>query len=215
MTKNKGITYTVISCLAIVSMVIGLFVYSTVAEKELTNDQYKLLKFYQLNTKRDLNAFSLYENDKPFTEANFKGKWDLVFLGFASCPDMCPMTMQKMAKTAQMLSQKEGLIEKINFVMISIDPDRDSPERVNEYAKAFNEEFKGVSGNIKDIYQLSLNLTLPFTPIIDSKKTDYDMDHSMNLALIDPSAKYHGFFKTPYTPEMMSEALESIIKFSN
>ena len=195
MTKNKGITYTVISCLAIVSMVIGLFVYSTVAEKELTNDQYKLLKFYQLNTKRDLNAFSLFENDKPFTEANFKGKWDLVFLGFASCPDMCPMTMQKMAKTAQMLSQKEGLIEKINFVMISIDPDRDSPERVNEYAKAFNEEFKGVSGNIKDIYQLSLNLTLPFTPVIDSKNIDYDMDHSMNLALIDPSGKYHGFFK--------------------
>ena len=215
MTKNKGITYTVISCLAIVSMVIGLFVYSTVAEKELTNDQYKLLKFYQLNTKRDLNAFSLYENDKPFTEANFKGKWDLVFLGFASCPDMCPMTMQKMAKTAQILSQKEGLIEKINFVMISIDPDRDSPERVNQYARAFNKEFKGVSGNIKDIYQLSLNLTLPFTPVIDSKNTDYDMDHSMNLALIDPSGKYHGFFKTPYTPEMMAEALESVIKFSN
>ena len=215
MTKNKGITYTVISCLAIVSMVIGLFVYSTVAEKELTNDQYKLLKFYQLNTKRDLNAFSLFENDKPFTEANFKGKWDLVFLGFASCPDMCPMTMQKMAKTAQILSQKEGLIDKINFVMISIDPDRDTPERVNQYAKAFNKDFKGISGNIKDIYQLSLNLTLPFTPVIDSTKLDYDMDHSMNLALIDPSAKYHGFFKTPYTPEMMSEALESIIKFSN
>ena len=195
MTKNKGITYTVISCLAIVSMVIGLFVYSTVAEKELTNDQYKLLKFYQLNTKRDLNAFSLFENDKPFTEANFKGKWDLIFLGFTSCPDMCPMTMQKMAKTAQILSQKEGLIEQINFVMISIDPDRDSPERVNQYAKAFNKEFKGVSGNIKDIYQLSLNLTLPFTPVIDSKNTDYDMDHSMNLALIDPSGKYHGFLK--------------------
>ncbi len=201
MTKNKGITYTVISCLAIVSMVIGLFVYSTVAEKELTNDQYKLLKFYQLNTKRDLNAFSLFENDK--------------LLGFASCPDMCPMTMQKMAKTAQILSQKEELIEKINFVMISIDPDRDSPDRVNQYAKAFNKEFKGVSGNIKDIYQLSLNLTLPFTPVIDSKNTDYDMDHSMNLALIDPSGKYHGFFKTPYTPEMMAEALESVIKFSN
>jgi cytochrome oxidase Cu insertion factor (SCO1/SenC/PrrC family) len=41
------------------------------------------------------------------------------------------------------------------------------------------------------------------------------MDHSMNLALIDPAGKYHGFFKTPYTPEMMAEALESIIKFSN
>ena len=97
MTKNKGITYTVISCLAIVSMVIGLFVYSTVAEKELTKDQYKLLKFYQLNTKRDLSPFSLLKNNKEFTNADFLGKWDLVFLGFASCPDMCPMTMQKLS----------------------------------------------------------------------------------------------------------------------
>ena len=51
--------------------------------------------------------------------------------------------------------------------------------------------------------------------MIDSKNKDYDMDHSMNLALIDPSGKYHGFFKTPYSPEMMAEALESVIKFSN
>ena len=51
--------------------------------------------------------------------------------------------------------------------------------------------------------------------LIDSKNKDYDMDHSMNLALIDPSGKYHGFFKTPYSPEMMAEALESVIKFSN
>ena len=66
MTKNKGITYTVISCLAIVSMVIGLFVYSTVAEKELTNDQYKLLEFYQLNTKRDLNLLMNVDLSKEF-----------------------------------------------------------------------------------------------------------------------------------------------------
>lgn len=215
MTNNKGITYTVISCLAFVSMVVGLFVYSTVAEKELTNDQYKLLKFYPLNTKRELNSFSLSKNNETFTEVNFLGKWDLVFLGFASCPDMCPMTMQKMAKTSEILSKKEGLIEKINFVMISIDPDRDSPNRINEYATAFNKSFIGVSGNIKDTYQLSLNLTLPFTPIVNSENKDYDMDHSMNLALIDPNGKYYGFFKTPYTPEMMAEVLESVIKFSN
>ena len=128
---------------------------------------------------------------------------------------MCPMTMQKLSKTSELLSQTEGLIDKINFVIISIDPDRDSPERMHEYATAFNADFVGVSGGIKDTYQLSLNLTLPFTPIVNSKNKDYDMDHSMNLALIDPAGKYHGFFKTPYTPEMMAEALESIIKFSN
>mgnify|MGYP001311922619 CR=1 FL=1 len=99
--------------------------------------------------------------------------------------------------------------------MSSIDPYIYSPKRMHQYASAFNDDFIGVSGNIKDTYQLSLNLTLPFTPIINSENKDYDMDHSMNLALIDPAGKYHGFFKTPYTPEMMSEALESIIKFAN
>ena len=214
MTENKGITYTVISCLAIVSMVIGLFVYSTVAEKELTNDQYKLLKFYQLNTKRDLNAFSLSKNGEAFSETDFIGKWDLVFLGFASCPDMCPMTMQKLAKTSELLAQKDGLIEKINFVMISIDPDRDTPERMHQYASAFNDDFIGISGNIKDTYHLSLNFTLPFTPIINSENKDYDMDHSMNLALIDPDGNYFGFFKSPHSPDKLSEVLTSVVSYN-
>ena len=215
MSKTSNIRLTVLSCLILVSLVIGVFVYSIVSPKELSKDEYIELKFYELSAPRQLTDFRLQSGSDVFRQTDLLEKWHLVFMGFASCPDMCPMTMQKMAKAAQMLSQKEGLIEKINFVMISIDPDRDSPERVNEYAKAFNKEFKGVSGNIKDIYQLSLNLTLPFTPVIDSKNTDYDMDHSMNLALIDPSGKYHGFFKTPYSPEMMAEALESVIKFSN
>tara|TARA_B100001093_G_scaffold34746_3_gene29974 strand:+ start:7583 stop:8230 length:648 start_codon:yes stop_codon:yes gene_type:complete len=214
MNKNKGITYTVISCLAIVSVVVGLFVYSTVAEKELTKDQYKLLKFYELNTKRELSAFNLLNNEEPFTKVNFQGKWDLVFLGFASCPDMCPMTMKKMAITANILKEEPEILDKINFIIVSIDPDRDTPKIMNQYAKVFNPSFIGLTGGIKDIYQLSLNLTLPFTPIIDSKDKNYDMDHSMNLALINPGGQYHGFFKTPHDPKMMAEALTSIIKFS-
>ena len=214
MNKNKGITYTVISCLAIVSVVVGLFVYSTVAEKELTKDQYKLLKFYELNTKRELSAFNLLNNEEPFTKVNFQGKWNLVFLGFASCPDMCPMTMKKMAMTANILKEEPEILDKINFIIVSIDPDRDTPKIMNQYAKVFNPSFIGLTGGIKDIYQLSLNLTLPFTPIIDSKDKNYDMDHSMNLALINPGGQYHGFFKTPHDPKMMAEALTSIIKFS-
>ena len=212
MTKNKGITYTVISCLAIVSMVIGLFVYSTVAEKELTNDQYKLLKFYQLNTKRDLNAFSLFEKDKPFTEANFEGKWDLVFLGFASCPDMCPMTMKKMAMAASKLTPE--ISSRVNFRMISVDPDRDTPNKMQRYAKAFNENFTGIAGDIEIIYKLATDLTLPFVPVLGSDVTNYDMDHSMNLALIDPDGNYFGFFKSPHTPDKLSEVLTSVVSYN-
>ena len=59
MSQSNNIKYTVISCLAIISMVIGLFDYDTVTEKELTADQYKLLKFYKLNTERQLSDFAL------------------------------------------------------------------------------------------------------------------------------------------------------------
>jgi protein SCO1/2 len=124
------------------------------------------------------------------------------------------MTMKKMAITANILKEEPEILDKINFIIVSIDPDRDTPKIMNQYAKVFNPSFIGLTGGIKDIYQLSLNLTLPFTPIIDSKDKNYDMDHSMNLALINPGGQYHGFFKTPHDPKMMAEALTSIIKFS-
>ena len=103
MSQSNNIKYTVISCLAIISMVIGLFVYDTVTEKELTADQYKLLKFYKLNTERQLSDFALATGANEFTNENLEGKWSLIFMGFASCPDMCPMTMKQMAKTSEFL----------------------------------------------------------------------------------------------------------------
>ena len=58
-------------------MVIGLFVYDTVTEKELTADQYKLLKFYKLNTERQLSDFALATGPNEFTNENLEGKWSL------------------------------------------------------------------------------------------------------------------------------------------
>ena len=142
-------------------MVIGLFVYDTVTEKELTADQYKLLKFYKLNTKRELSSFNLASGTEAFTNENLQDKWNLIFMGFASCPDMCPMTMNQMTKTAKILeSEAPDLLSEINFTIVSVDPDRDSPEFILNYAKGFNSDFIGVSGGIDEIYKLATNLSL-------------------------------------------------------
>ncbi len=215
MSQSNNIKYTVISCLAIISMVIGLFVYDTVTEKELTADQYKLLKFYKLNTERQLSDFSLATGPNKFTNENLEGKWSLIFMGFASCPDMCPMTMKQMAKTSEFLElEMPDAKEKISFTIVSVDPDRDTPEAILQYAQAFNPNFVGVSGAIDQIYTLATNLTLPFVPVLNSESTDYDMDHSMNLALISPDGKYFGFFKSPHNPENIAKALKSLITFA-
>ena len=216
MNRSSSIKYTVISCLAIISMVIGLFVYDTVTEKELTADQYKLLKFYKLNTERQLSNFELASGPNQFTNKNLEGKWSLIFMGFASCPDMCPMTMSQMAKTSEFLElEMPDVKEKISFTIVSVDPDRDTPEAILKYAQAFNPNFVGVSGAIDQIYTLATNLTLPFVPVLNSESTDYDMDHSMNLALISPEGKYFGFFKSPHNPENVAKALKSLITFAN
>ena len=136
-------------------------------------------------------------------------------MGFASCPDMCPMTMKQMAKASEFLElEMPDAKEKISFTIVSVDPDRDTPEAILEYAQAFDPNFIGVSGAIDQIYTLATNLTLPFVPVLNSESIDYDMDHSMNLALISPEGKYFGFFKSPHNPENIAKALKSLIKFA-
>ena len=212
MSNNKSIRITVASCLLFVSMVAGLFVYTTVSPKELTAAEYKQIGFYKLVRTRQINDFELIEGSNKFSNNDLKGAWDILFLGFASCPDMCPMTMKKMAMADSNLP--EEISSKVNFRMISVDPDRDTPEKMQEYASAFNPNFSGITGDIEVIYKLATDLTLPFVPVIGSDVTNYDMDHSMNLAVIDPNGNYFGFFKSPHTPERMAQVLESIVNFN-
>tara|TARA_Y100001935_G_scaffold228737_1_gene207966 strand:+ start:54 stop:692 length:639 start_codon:yes stop_codon:yes gene_type:complete len=212
MSNNKSIRITVASCLLFVSMVAGLFVYTTVSPKELTAAEYKQIGFYKLVRTRQINNFELIEGSNKFSNNDLKGAWDILFLGFASCPDMCPMTMKKMAMADSNLPVE--ISSKVNFRMISVDPDRDTPEKMQEYASAFNPNFSGITGDIEVIYKLATDLTLPFVPVIGSDVTNYDMDHSMNLAVIDPNGNYFGFFKSPHTPERMAKVLESIVNFN-
>ena len=212
MSNNKSIRITVASCLLFVSMVAGLFVYTTVSPKELTAAEYKQIGFYKLVRTRQINEFELIEGSNKFSNNDLNGAWDILFLGFASCPDMCPMTMKKMAMANSSLP--EEISSKVNFRMISVDPERDTPEKMQEYASAFNPNFSGITGDIEVIYKLATDLTLPFVPVIGSDVTNYDMDHSMNLAVIDPNGNYFGFFKSPHTPERMAKVLESVVNFN-
>ena len=157
MSRTSNIRLTVLSCLVLVSLVIGVFVYSIVSPKELTKDEYKELKFYELSAPRQLTDFRLQSGSDVFRQTDLLEKWHLVFMGFASCPDMCPMTMAKMKKTSILLAERNiQLRDKINFMIVSVDPDRDTPELIDRYAKSFDSSFIGVSGDIGTIYTLSL-----------------------------------------------------------
>ena len=118
-----------------------------------------------------------------------------------------------------MMSVMKQVFEKIetndiSYYLISFDPEIDTLGRLRNYVTAFNPDFVGVSGAIDEIYKLATNLTLPFVPVLNSTENNYDMDHSMNLALISPDGKYYGFFKSPHNPENLAKALKSLITFA-
>ena len=206
---NKGIFWTVLSCLAFMAIVLSLFISRMNTARELTEQEYKDLGAYFIDPPRQLSGFHLIsDQNMNFAIDDFKGKWSILFFGFTFCPDICPITMKQLSEV------KEGLMDKadkINFYLVSIDPDRDSPENLRTYLDNFDEEFIGLTGEIDKIYKFSTQVNAPFFPVVNSNEENYTVDHSGSLVLINPEGNYAGFFRAPHDQNKIIKALDSLL----
>ena len=151
---NKGIVWTVLSCLAFMAIVLSLFISRMNTARELTEQEYKDLGAYFIDPPRQLSGFQLIsDQNMNFAIDDFKGKWSILFFGFTFCPDICPLTMKQLSNIKEELKDKAN---RINFYLVSIDPDRDSPENLRTYLDNFDEEFIGLTGAVSYTH-----LTLP------------------------------------------------------
>jgi protein SCO1/2 len=125
-----------------------------------------------------------------------------VFFGFTSCPDVCPVTMAALAQTSKQLA---NLPEKLRpqVVMISVDPERDTPERVGGYVKAFDPTFVGATGTKAAIDELALRMGVAAAkrPIDGGS---YSVDHTTSVFLIDPDGAMRALFSAPHTPTLIA-----------
>nr|WP_306671181.1 SCO family protein [Endozoicomonas sp. SESOKO1] len=152
-------------------------------------------------------------NGQPFVADNLKGRWSLVYFGFTFCPDICPATLSQLNKLDALLKEKSpGLAKELQYLMVTVDPRRDTPEKLKGYVPYFNKDFKGVTGEIASIYNLAVQMNVPFTPVVDPEDEFYLVDHGANLALINPQGHYHGFIRPPLEPNKLMAALQSIDK---
>ena len=131
---------------------------------------------------------------EPFGRARFEGSWSLVFFGFTYCPDICPTTMAQLDDFVGRLEESEARDTRV--VMVSVDPARDTVEQLARYVPFFNPDFIGVTGDFLDIHRFATALNTPFRKV-PGQGDDYLVDHSANVALINPRGDYHGFFKAP------------------
>ncbi|QLE87403.1 MULTISPECIES: SCO family protein [Shewanella] len=115
-----------------------------------------------------------------FTEHQLLGKWSLVFIGYTSCPDVCPTTMGKLSAVYPKLKQQMD----IQVIFLSADPERDTQARLLDYMNFFNPEFIAITGEHKQLHPLSRDLGFVYAMVGDGE--DYQVDHSASMTLISP-----------------------------
>ncbi len=128
---------------------------------------------------------------KPYTRAELLAAPTLVYFGFTRCPDVCPTTL---AKLAQVL--KQAPVPGLRVLFVSVDPERDTPPVLGLYVHAFDPDFQGVTGEVREIAALARNFAVAVNRV-ELPGGDYTMDHSAVVFLVD-AAGIAAIFTPPF-----------------
>ncbi len=127
----------------------------------------------------ELDNFELIDqNNQTFNSESLKGNWTILFFGYTNCPDVCPTTIYKLAEVKNDVNQNLPS-KNFNTVLVTLDPDRDTPERLDEYIGYFDESMLGVTGTYRDIQSFSSNLSVFYQRT--NKDGGYDFNHTASI----------------------------------
>ena len=162
-----------------------------------------------LSVPRQIAVPDLVKHDgTAFTNADIKGNWTLVFFGYTHCPDICPMTMGILAQAKK---KADGPFPDV--VMVSVDPQRDTVELLNEYVKYFDPEFTGVTGDEKMIQALTIQTSVVYMKMegASGNENDYLVDHSSQILLINPQGQLAAFLMAPHSPQSILDSVNAVM----
>ena len=140
-----------------------------------------------------LPEFSLVDQfGNAVTGESFRDRWDLVFFGFTHCPDICPATLQILsaAKTKLAAAGHEPLPR---IVLVSVDPERDTPELMGKYVDYFGDGNLGITGRLDELRKLTSALGIFFEKQ-PGEDENYGVDHSAAVLVINPDAEFYALF---------------------
>ena len=176
-----------------------------------------------------LTPFQLSDqNGEPFLVDNFVGHWSLIFFGFTSCPDVCPITMSELAQAYRKITELPDLPDP-QVVFVSVDPERDSRQAVKRYVEQFSADFIGLSGSEAAIGTLASQLFVAFSKVDQADMTieetgheshisergvigdDYMINHNIHVSLVSPEAELVALIRPPVRRERLVQAYTLLI----
>jgi len=209
----KPVSKNLIIIVIFIVTVLGLFINKLTTPRTLSNDELLVNGLFLFDQPKDISDFEFYSSDQAsFTKSDLIGNWTLMYFGFTNCPDECPTTMYQLSKLIRILREKNFDLNNKQWVLVSIDPERDTPEMIDKYAKGFDQGFLGVS-NARPMLlslatQLSVNNVMPnHANHMDHSHLD---NHVNNIILLNPKGQFAGIFRPPFEVSRLSLTYQSV-----
>lgn len=165
---------------------------------------------------------------RTVTDEDFGGKYLLVFFGFSNCPDVCPTTLSDIASALELLGDDANTVQPL---FVSLDPERDTPERLAEYVAAFHPKIVGLTGTAEQIAAVAKEYRAFYEKVSaasyygqdagdaagkSAPGDNYLISHQGNTYLMSPNSEYLTHFTYGTKPEEMAKTVrKAIAKFGN
>lgn len=158
-----------------------------------------------------LPDFTLTNNLGEATRlSDFAGRYVVMFFGFTHCPDFCPLTLANYAQVKGLMGEAG---ERVSFVFVSVDGERDTPEVLNAYVPRFDPSFIGLTGTEEEVRALGAPYGLQFTLNKESPEdTDYSVEHSTLGYVVDPQRNLHTLISYNTEAQVTADYLTMLVE---
>ena len=194
----------------------GLFLFGQVnKDRPLDTEQLKALGFVQLPTPRVLEDVDLLtQSGELFDGSQLEGKWTYAFFGYTNCPDICPVYMNVLERTADrfqdaLTSEEFGLFQ---VLFVSVDPTRDGVEEVREFVARYSDSFLGITGSETKIKDFAEQVGVGYERIASTSELQYLVEHQGHLVVFNPHGDCMGYIKEPFDTVQLTKLFQHLIK---
>lgn len=205
----SGVQKTVLVTLAAIALVIGAVVNKVSRPAVLDREQLSQSGIFLFDSLRGIPEVDMLSAaGGSWGKQDLMGQWDLLFFGYTFCPDICPTTMAELRQLVGALP--EASAKQLRVTMVSVDPNRDTPEQMQQYLGFFKADFHGATGDPQELAKLARALSIAYIEP-DTSSDNYLVDHSGQVVIVNPQGQYVGFLRPPLKPEELSQWLPRIM----
>jgi protein SCO1 len=159
-----------------------------------------------------LPTLGLVDQDgSPLGADFFKGHWTMVFFGFTSCPDICPTTLATLSQATRQLADLPAA-EQPRVLLVTVDPERDSPSQLAAYVRFYDPAFLGATGTPDAVAAAAAAFRVPYSKV-SLPDGGYTMDHGSGIFVVGPSGGIVAYTSAPHDAAIIARDYRKLVAF--